>query len=122
MRAKKININIVGAGEIGVALAGQLTADGCSVTVIDTDPAVLSGVANTLDVFCYQGNGASHATLQEAGAGDADVFIAVTESDELNILACLTATCWEPSTPSPGCATSIMPVRPISTGTAWACP
>lgn len=91
MRAKKININIVGAGEIGVALAGQLTADGCSVTVIDTDAAVLSGVGNTLDVFCYQGNGASHAALQEAGAGDADVLIAVTESDELNILACMTA-------------------------------
>ena len=91
MRAKKININIVGAGEIGVALAGQLAADGCSVTVIDTDSAVLAGVSNSLDVFCFQGNGASYAALQEAGAGDADVFIAVTESDELNILACMTS-------------------------------
>ncbi len=91
MRAKKINIHIVGAGEIGVALAGQLAADGCSVTVIDTDPMILNSVGNSLDVFCYQGNGASYASLREVKAGDADVFIAATDSDELNILACMTA-------------------------------
>ncbi len=91
MRAKKINIHIVGAGEIGVALARQLSEDGCSVTVLDTDPAVVSDVSNTMDVICFQGNGASYAALQEAGSGDAELFIAVTDSDELNILACLTA-------------------------------
>ncbi len=91
MRAKKINIHIVGAGEIGFALARQLVSGGCSVTVIDTDAAVLDEIGNTLDVFCYQGNGAAYASLREAKAGDADVFIAVADSDERNILACLTA-------------------------------
>ncbi len=91
MRTKKINIHIVGAGDIGVALARQLSEDGCSVTVLDTDAAVVGDVGNTMDVICFQGNGASYASQKEAGSGDADLFIAVTDSDELNILACLTA-------------------------------
>ena len=90
-RKKQIKVHIVGAGAIGLALASQLSEDDCSVTVIDVDAAVVDRISNTLDVICYQGNGASYATLQEAGAADADILIAVTDSDELNILACLTA-------------------------------
>ncbi len=90
-KKRKINVHIIGAGGIGIALAGQLSQDNCSVTVVDTDAAVVTAISNTLDVFCYRGNGASYATLREVGAGDADIFIAVTDSDELNILACLTA-------------------------------
>ena len=90
-KKRKINVHVIGAGEIGIALASQLSQDDCSVTVVDTDAAVVSTLSNTLDVICYQGNGASYATLQEVGAADSDVFIAVTDSDELNILACLTA-------------------------------
>ena len=90
-RKRKINVHIIGAGDIGVALAGQLSQDDCSVTVVDTDAMVVQTLSNTMDIICYQGNGASYATLQEVGAADSDVFIAVTDSDELNILACLTA-------------------------------
>ena len=90
-KKRKINVHIIGAGGIGIALAGQLSQDNCSVTVVDTDAAVVTVISNTLDVFCYRGNGASYATLREVGAGDADIFIAVTDSDEMNILACLTA-------------------------------
>ncbi|MCI8524965.1 MAG: Trk system potassium transporter TrkA [Oscillospiraceae bacterium] len=90
-RKRKINVHIVGAGEIGYALASQLSQDGCSVTVIDTDAAVVGSVSNALDVFSFQGNGASYATLQEVGSGESDIFIAVTDSDERNILACLSA-------------------------------
>lgn len=88
---RKIKVHIVGAGDIGIALAAQLSQDGCEITVVDTDPVILDTVNNTLDVYCYQGNGASYATLQEVNAEDADILIAVTNSDELNILSCLTA-------------------------------
>lgn len=92
MRKKnKINIHIIGAGEIGKALAKQMVNDGCSVTVVDTDGKILETLSTRLDVFTFQGNGASYTTLMEVNAGDADIFIAVTDSDELNILSCLTA-------------------------------
>lgn len=90
-RKRKIKVHIIGAGAIGSALAAQLSLEGCEVTVVDTDEFVLQNISNTLDVFCYQGNGASYATLQEIHTAEADVCIAVTDSDELNILACLTA-------------------------------
>ena len=90
-KKRKINVHVIGAGEIGIALASQMADDDCSVTVVDTDAAVVSALSNQLDVICYQGNGASYAMLQEVGAADSDAFIAVTDSDELNILACLTA-------------------------------
>lgn len=90
-KKRRISVHIIGAGEIGRALAAQMSQDDCAVTVVDTDAAIVNTISNTLDVFCCRGNGASYATLQEIGAGDADIFIAVTDSDELNILACLTA-------------------------------
>ena len=88
---KKISVHIVGAGGIGSALAEQLSHDDCEVTVIDTESSVLNTVSNTMDVICFQGNGASYSTLKESGAGDTDILISVTDSDELNILSCLTA-------------------------------
>lgn len=90
-KKKKIRVHIIGAGEIGIALAKQLVQDDCAVTIVDINAMVVKDLSNTLDVICYQGNGASYETLQEAGAADSDIFIAVTDSDELNVLACLTA-------------------------------
>ena len=90
-RKREINVHIIGGGEIGRALAAQLLEDDCSVTVVDTDGAVVSAISDSMDVYCCRGNGASYATLQEVKAGESDIFIAVTGSDELNILACLTA-------------------------------
>lgn len=86
-----MKIFIVGGGEIGSALAGQLSRDGYELTVIDRNPDVVGSLSNSMDIICYEGNGASYATLQELGAGRADIWIAVTESDELNILSCMTA-------------------------------
>ncbi|MDO4304876.1 MAG: NAD-binding protein, partial [Bacillota bacterium] len=86
-----MKIFIVGGGEIGSALAGQLSRDGYELTVIDRNPDVVGSLSNSMDIICYEGNGASYATLQEIGAGKADIWIAVTESDELNILSCMTA-------------------------------
>lgn len=86
-----MRIFIVGCGKIGQTLARQLVAESHDVTVIDTDEQVLSNMNNTLDVICYAGNGASFLALRDAGAESADLLIAVTESDEVNMLCCLTA-------------------------------
>ncbi len=88
---KDMKIFIVGGGKIGGALTGQLSRDGYDLTVIDRDPDVVRSLSNSMDIICYEGNGASYATLQELSAGKADIWIAVTESDELNILSCMTA-------------------------------
>ena len=86
-----MKIFIVGGGEIGRALAEQLSKDGYELTVIDRNPDVVGSLGNAMDIICYEGNGASYATQKVLGAEKADIWIAVTESDELNILSCMTA-------------------------------
>ena len=61
------------------------------LTVIDREESEVDSMSNTVDVISFQGNGASYATLKELNASEADIFIAVTDSDELNILSCMTA-------------------------------
>ncbi len=87
----QMKIFIVGGGEIGKSLAVHLARDGYKVTVIDREEGVVDSMSNTADVISFQGNGASYATLKDVGANEADIFIAVTDSDELNILSCMTA-------------------------------
>ena len=86
-----MKIFIVGGGKIGRALTVQLARDGYVLTVIDREESVVDSMSNTVDVISFQGNGASYATLKELNASEADIFIAVTDSDELNILSCMTA-------------------------------
>ena len=86
-----MNIIIVGDGKVGAALASQLSAEGHDVTIIDSNPLVLNHSAEQLDVMVVTGNGASMNTLREAGAEKADLLIAATSRDELNLLTCLTA-------------------------------
>ena len=86
-----MNIIIVGDGKVGTALAGQLAKEGHDVTIVDSNPKVLTDTAEQMDVMAVIGNGASMATLKEAGAGEADVLIAATSRDEVNLLTCLTA-------------------------------
>lgn len=90
-KSKSMKIFIVGGGEIGRNLAVQLSHDGYELTIIDREESVVNNMGNTVDVICFQGNGASYGTLKESGAQSADIFIAVTNSDELNILSCMTA-------------------------------
>lgn len=85
-----MNIIIVGDGKVGEALAAQLSSEDHNVTIIDPNPQVLSQSAEQLDVMAVAGNGASMSTLREAGAESADVLIAATSRDELNLLTCLT--------------------------------
>ncbi len=86
-----MNIIIVGCGKVGTALAQQLNEKENNVTLIDTDETVLNAAASRYDVMGVVGNGATHVVQQEAGIQKADLLIAVTGSDELNLLCCLIA-------------------------------
>lgn len=86
-----MNVIIVGCGRVGLTLAGKLNSDGNEVTVIDMSAAKVGEITEQLDVMGVVGNGATHTTLREAGIASADLFIAVTNSDELNLLCCMIA-------------------------------
>ena len=83
-----MNIIIAGAGKVGLNVAGHLVAEGHNVTVIDTNQETLDRASNQLDVMCVRGNCASRSALKEAGVADADMVIAATSSDEINLLCC----------------------------------
>ena len=83
-----MNIIIAGAGKVGLNVAGHLVAEGHNVTLMDTLQDTLDKASNQLDVMCVRGNGASRAALLEAGIRDADMVIAATGSDEINLLCC----------------------------------
>ena len=86
-----MKIILVGCGKVGTALARQLSEEGHNVTVIDTNKARVEHISESYDVMGITGNGSSITTLSEAGIEEADVFIAVTGSDELNLLCCMFA-------------------------------
>lgn len=86
-----MNVIIVGCGRVGQSLAEKLNADGNDVTVIDMDLEKIRMVTGHCDVMGVVGNGATLAIQREAGIENADLFIAVTNSDELNLLCCLIA-------------------------------
>lgn len=86
-----MNIIIVGCGKIGSTILASLTAEGHDVTAVELDRATLDDITNVYDVMGVCGNGADCETLAEAGVAGAEMFIAVTGSDELNMLACYLA-------------------------------
>ncbi len=84
-----MNITIVGGGKVGLTIARELQIEGHEITLIDTDESVIEHAGNTLDVIGYVGNGASYPILESAGVGQTDLIIAVTATDETNMLCCL---------------------------------
>ncbi len=86
-----MQIMIVGCGKMGSTLAVQLVKEGHRVTVIDRNESVIEQISNSQDVIGYVGNGAVFSVLEEAGAKDADLLLAMTTSDEINLLSCLIA-------------------------------
>lgn len=86
-----MKIVIVGAGAVGSYLAQRLSAEGQDVVVIETEEARAQQSQAALDVLVIEGNGASPAILIEAGAATADLLIAVSNNDGVNLLACHTA-------------------------------
>ncbi len=84
-----MRILIVGDGKVGHTLAAELLREGHDITIIDQNDEVIRKTEDALDVMCIQGNGANASTLMEAGVDHADILVAATASDEVNMLCCL---------------------------------
>lgn len=86
-----MKIIILGAGQVGGSLAAALASEANDITVIDTDAVRLRALGDRLDIRTVQGRGSLPTVLSQAGADDADMLIAVTSSDETNMVACQVA-------------------------------
>ena len=93
-----MKVVIVGAGEVGFHVAGRFAREKKDVVVIDTDPAAVRRVLDSLDVQAIQGSGSSPRVLAEAGVRQAEIMLAVTDSDEVNLVACLASNMISPTT------------------------
>ncbi len=94
-----MKIVIVGCGKVGTSIASELNLAGHNIVVIDINRAAVTRLSDSIDGMGIEGNGATYETLSEAGAGDADLVIAVTARDEVNLYTCLMArTCGCPNT------------------------
>ncbi|HCJ56451.1 Trk system potassium transporter TrkA [Lutispora sp.] len=85
-----MRIIIIGAGKVGYNLALNLSKEDHDVTIVDNDQEALQKAEENLDVLCIKGNGVSTNILIEAGIKETDLLIAVTDSDEVNMVCCLT--------------------------------
>ena len=86
-----MKILVAGNGKVGATLVRQLSAEGHDLTIIDSNPKVLESSVEQYDVMAVQGNCASMNVLLQAGVRDAELLIAVTDADEVNLLCCMTA-------------------------------
>ena len=86
-----MQIVVIGGGKLGFSLAQHLVDEGHNVTMIERSETVLQKNMDTLDAMFIKGSGVSADTLREADAPHADIVIAATMGDEINMLACLTA-------------------------------
>lgn len=86
-----MNIVVVGDGKVGYTLTEQLSREGHDMVVIDNSSKALSNSTNALDVIGIHGNGVSYQVQKEAGVDKADLLIAATSSDEINMLCCMVA-------------------------------
>lgn len=83
-----MKIIILGAGQVGGTLAENLVGENNDITVVDTDSGRLRQLQDKFDLRVVQGHGSHPRVLREAGAEDADMLVAVTNSDETNMVAC----------------------------------
>ena len=93
-----MKVLIVGAGEVGFHIANRIAHENKDVVVIDKNPEAIRRVSDNLDVQVMVGSGSSPVVLEEAGIRDADIMLAVTNSDETNLVACLVTNMISPST------------------------
>jgi len=83
-----LKIVIIGAGEVGFNLAKELCQENYDITIVDTNPKKIKHASETLDVSTIVGNGASPFILRQAQVDSADIFLALTRIDEVNLVAC----------------------------------
>lgn len=96
MNKAGFRIIVVGAGKVGKTITRRLTDEGHNLVVIDRSESKLEELSNQCDCMLLTGSGASHQTLEEAGITESDLMIAVTDSDELNLLCCTIAKQFNP--------------------------
>src|SRR5690242_5099777 len=83
-----MKVIVCGAGQVGSSIARYLSQEGNDVTVIDHQPELTRKISETLDVKAITGYASHPAVLEAAGANDAELLVAVTYSDEVNMIAC----------------------------------
>ena len=93
-----MKIIIVGAGEVGFHIAGRLSLEHKDVVVVDSDPEAIARVSELADVQTVLGSGCSPRVLEEAGIKEAEIMLAVTDKDEVNLVACLMTEILSPHT------------------------
>lgn len=86
-----MNIVIVGAGEVGTHIASQLVSEQKDVVIVEKDPECAARASNMLDCLVVTGEGSNVDVLRQAGAENADIFIAATSVDEVNMISCFVA-------------------------------
>jgi len=91
-----VKVIIIGAGEVGFHIAKRLAAEAKEVVVVDNSPRALKRISEGVDVQTIEGSGSNPAVLEDAGIRDADIMLAVTDSDEINIVACTFAAALAP--------------------------
>lgn len=117
-----MNIILIGCGKVGTALIRQLSAENHNITVIDTNAAKIQQITEELDILGIVGDGTSINILTEAGMENADIVIAVTGSDELNLLCCMFAKSQDIAAPSPVSAILSTTMKSNSSSSNWASP
>ncbi len=83
-----MKVVIIGAGEVGFHVARRLASEAKDVVIVDSSAKALKRISEYVDVQTIEGSGSHPAVLEEAGIRDADILLAVTDSDEINIIAC----------------------------------
>lgn len=86
-----MKIIVVGAGKIGASVAAILSEEGHDITILDRNGGTIQQLSNTLDVICVQGSATNSETLREAGAASADLLVAATQLDEVNMVCGISA-------------------------------
>lgn len=98
----------------GSTLVESLSAEGHDVVALEKDAHVLEQITNMYDVMASGGNGADCEILEEAAVDKAELVVAATGSDEMNMLCCFLPAKWAPSTPSPECVTRSTTTVPLA--------
>ena len=100
-----MKVVIVGDGKVGGTIARQLSGEGHDIIVIDNNTSVLNNASNTMDIMSVEGNGASMLVQKRAGVPEADLLIAATSADEVNMLPACWGKSWACRIRLPVCVT-----------------
>ena len=117
-----MKIIVVGGGKVGTALCRSLVAENHDVIFDRKDESVLNHITKRFDIIGILGNGANFKILEQADVEDCDIFISMTEYDEVNMVSAVLAKKWEPKRPSFGCGILNIPIPTSRKKISWASP